>query len=149
MHDLIYGRNAVYETLRATRRQVFELQVAETARQAGRMAQILDLATSRKLKITRVPHPKLPGAEVNHQGVALEAGPYPYADLADISDCAQKQREQLFVLLLDSLQDPQNFGGLLRTAEVTGVHGVVIPLAAQSRSHPRSSTPRLAQASTC
>ena len=61
--------------------------------------------------------------------MALEAGPYPYTDLADISDCAQKHGERPFVLLLDSLQDPQNFGSLLRTAEVTGVHGVVIPLA--------------------
>ena len=54
MHDLIYGRNAVYETLLATRRQVFELQVAETARQAGRMAQILDLATSAQAQDARV-----------------------------------------------------------------------------------------------
>ena len=129
MQDLIYGRSAVYETLRAGRRQLFGLQVAETARAAGRMSQILELAAGRKLKVTRVPHLKLPGDEVNHQGVALEAGPYPYADLTDILERAQQQGERPFVLILDSLQDPQNLGSLLRTAEVIGAHGVVMPLA--------------------
>ena len=129
MHDLIYGRSAVYETLRAGRRQLFGLQVAETARPAGRMSQILELAATRKLKIERLPHLKLPGAEVNHQGVALEAGPYPYADLTDILERATQQGERPFILILDSLQDPQNLGTLLRSAEVIGVHGVVMPLA--------------------
>src|SRR5574340_251077 len=129
MQDLIYGRNAVYEALRAGRRQLFGLQVAESARPTGRLSQILELASSRKLKVTRLPHLKVPGSEVNHQGVALQAGPYPYADLADILERAQQQGEPPFVLILDSLQDPQNLGSLLRTAEVTGVHGVVMPLA--------------------
>jgi 23S rRNA (guanosine2251-2'-O)-methyltransferase len=129
MHDLIYGRNAVYETLRAGRRELFGLQLAEAARPAGRLSQILELAATRKLKVTRLPNLKLPGSEVNHQGVALEAGPYPYADLADILERAQRKNELPFVLILDSLQDPQNLGSLLRTAEVTGVHGVVMPLA--------------------
>jgi 23S rRNA (guanosine2251-2'-O)-methyltransferase len=129
MRELIYGRNAVYESLRAGRRQLFGLQIAETARQAGRISQILELAASRNLKVTPVPNLKLPAGEVNHQGVALEAGPYPYSDLTDILDQAQQRGERPFVLLLDSLQDPQNLGSLLRTAEVVGVHGVVMPLA--------------------
>jgi 23S rRNA (guanosine2251-2'-O)-methyltransferase len=129
MQDMIYGRNAVYETLRAGRRQLFGLQVAETARPAGLLSQILELAASRKLKVTRVASLKLPGGGVNHQGVALEAGPYPYADLEDLIERSQQQSEPPFVLILDSLQDPQNLGSLLRTAEVTGVHGVVMPLA--------------------
>jgi 23S rRNA (guanosine2251-2'-O)-methyltransferase len=61
--------------------------------------------------------------------VALEASGYPYADLTEIFEVAEERAEPLFVLLLDSLNDPQNFGTLLRTAEVVGVHGVVIPLA--------------------
>src|SRR5574340_1758813 len=129
MQDLIYGRNAVYETLRAGRRQLFGLQVAENARPAGRLSQMLELAASRRLKVTRLPHLKLPGSEVNHQGVVLEGGPYPYADLADILERAQQQGEPPFVLILDSLQDPQNLGSLLRAAEGTGVHGVGSPLA--------------------
>ncbi|HEY5983363.1 MAG TPA: 23S rRNA (guanosine(2251)-2'-O)-methyltransferase RlmB [Anaerolineales bacterium] len=129
MRETIYGRNAVYETLRAGRRQFFSLQLTETARAAGRVQQILELAASRKVPVTRLPHLKLSPEDVNHQGVALEAGGYPYADLADILEKAKAADEPPFILLLDAFQDPQNFGSLLRTAEVIGVHGVIIPLA--------------------
>jgi 23S rRNA (guanosine2251-2'-O)-methyltransferase len=129
MREFIYGRSAVYETLRAARRQFFGLHLAETARLAGRLQQIADLAADRKVPVTHTARLKLPEAEVNHQGVALETGRYPYVDVADLLDRAQQGGEAPFVLILDSLQDPQNFGALLRTAEVAGVHGVIIPLA--------------------
>ena len=129
MREIIYGRNAVYETLRAARRQFFGLQLAETVKEAGRVHQILELAASRRVPVTRTPRLKLPAADVNHQGVALEVSGYVYCDLVDILDRARSKGEQAFVLMLDSLQDPQNFGSLLRTAEVVGVHGVIIPLA--------------------
>ncbi len=63
-----------------------------------------------------------------HQGVALEASGYPYSSLPDILDAADRQGEPPFVLLLDTLQDPQNLGTMLRTAEIIGVHGVLLPL---------------------
>jgi len=129
MKELLYGRNAVYETLRANRRQVFRLQMAEGVQEKGRLKEILDLATRRKLPIERVPRARLEKLKANHQGVALEVGGYPYADLTDIFELAEARHEPLFVLLLDTLNDPQNFGTLLRTAEAVGVHGVVIPLA--------------------
>jgi 23S rRNA (guanosine2251-2'-O)-methyltransferase len=129
MKELLYGRNAVYETLRANRRQVFRLQIAEGVQEKGRLKEIIDLAAKRKLPIERVPRARLEKLKANHQGVALEASGYPYADFADIFDLAEKRKEPLFVLLLDTLNDPQNFGTLLRTAEAVGVHGVIIPLA--------------------
>jgi 23S rRNA (guanosine2251-2'-O)-methyltransferase len=63
----------------------------------------------------------------NHQGVSLEASGYPYTGLDDILENARVRSEALFVLLLDTLQNPQNLGTLLRTAEAVGVHGVIIP----------------------
>ena len=59
----------------------------------------------------------------------LEASGYPYQNLADIFDLAGQRGEPPFVLILDTLQDPQNLGTLLRSAEAVGVHGVVLPLA--------------------
>jgi 23S rRNA (guanosine2251-2'-O)-methyltransferase len=129
MKELIYGRNAVYETLRANRRQAFRLEVAEGAQEKGRLKDIIDAAVRRKLPIERVPRARLEKLKANHQGVALEVSAYPYADLTDVFELAEKRQEPLFVLLLDTLNDPQNFGTLLRTAEAVGVHGVVIPLA--------------------
>jgi 23S rRNA (guanosine2251-2'-O)-methyltransferase len=129
MKEFIYGRNAVYETLRAKRREVFRLDIAEGVKATGRIAEILELAALVKVGANFVPRTKLEKLKANHQGVALEVGGYPYSDLIEILESAQQRHEAPFILMLDSLQDPQNFGVLLRTAEIVGVHGVVIPLA--------------------
>ena len=129
MKEFIYSRNAVYETLRAKRRQVFEIQIAEGAQEKGKIEQILKLAKEQKTRVTRVPRGRLDKIHENHQGVVADVGAYPYVDVIDIIDHASQKSEPPFVLILDSLQDPQNFGTLLRTAEAVGVHGVVIPLA--------------------
>ena len=63
-----------------------------------------------------------------HQGMALKVDGYPYADLYDIIDQDNRGDEPTFVLILDTLQDPQNLGTLLRTGEAVGVHGVLLPL---------------------
>ena len=129
MKETLYSRNAVYETLRAKRRQIFSLEIAEGAQEKGRLSDIIRLAKERKIPVKRVPRGRLERVHANHQGVALEVGRYPYADLTDIFELAEERGEPLFVLLLDTLNDPQNFGTLLRTAEAVGVHGVIIPLA--------------------
>jgi 23S rRNA (guanosine2251-2'-O)-methyltransferase len=129
MKEFLYSRNAVYETLRAKRREIFSIQVAEGAQEKGRLKEILELASQRKIAIERLPRARLDKIHQNHQGVAAEVGSYPYSDLVDILEAAPGKNEAAFVLIIDSLQDPQNFGTLLRTAEGVGVHGVVIPLA--------------------
>jgi 23S rRNA (guanosine2251-2'-O)-methyltransferase len=129
MKELLYSRNAVYETLRAGRRQPFQLEVAEGAQEKGRLSEIIQIAQARQLAVKRLPRGRLDRVHANHQGVLLEASGYPYAELTDIFELADGRSEPLFVLLLDALNDPQNFGTLLRTAEVVGVHGVIIPLA--------------------
>jgi 23S rRNA (guanosine2251-2'-O)-methyltransferase len=136
VEELLYGRSAVYEALRSHRRQLGTLQIAQGTHEAGRLADIVGLAGERKLHIVRAPRIKVEPRGVNHQGVALEVGAYPYCDLADILDKAQAADEPPFVLLLDALQDPQNFGTLLRTAEITGIHGVIIPLAHSAEVSP-------------
>jgi 23S rRNA (guanosine2251-2'-O)-methyltransferase len=129
MKEFIYGRNAVYETLRARRRELFSLEIAEGVKETGRISEIMNLAAQYKLKTSFVPRPRLEKLNVNHQGVALEAGAYPYSDVVEMLELAGRKQKAPFILMLDSLQDPQNFGTLIRTAEVVGVHGVVIPLA--------------------
>jgi len=127
MKEFIYSRNAVYETLRAKRREIFAIEIADTAQEKGRILEILKLANEQKIKVSRAPRGKLDKVHDNHQGVVAEVSKYPYSDVVEILE--QAKEELPFVLILDSLQDPQNFGTLLRTAEAVGVHGVVIPLA--------------------
>ena len=127
MKELIYSRNAVYETLRAKRREIFGIEIAEGAQDKGKIEQILQLAKEQKIKVNRAPRPKLDKVHQNNQGIVAEVSGYPYSDVIEILERAKE--ELPFVLLLDSLQDPQNFGTLIRTAEALGVHGVVIPSA--------------------
>jgi len=129
MKEFIYSRNAVYETLRARRRDVFRLQVADGVQEKGRMAEILQMAKERKIPILRAPRSGLDKIHPAHQGAVLEASAYPYQDLSDILDLAKERGEPPFILILDTLQDPQNLGTLLRTAEAVGVHGALLPLA--------------------
>lgn len=127
MKEWITGRNPVYEALRAKRRQAFRLLVAKGIKPEGQLPQILQIAQARRLPIEEVPRAQLDALANHHQGVALEASSYPYAALEDLLINSQRQPEPPFFLLLDALQDPQNLGSLLRTAEAMGVHGVVLP----------------------
>ncbi len=129
MKEFIYSRNAVYETLRAKRRQVFRLEIAQGVQEKGRILEILQMARDRKIPVVSAPRTGMDKIHPAHQGVILEASGYPYHNLSDILDLAAKRGEPPFVLLLDTLNDPQNFGTLLRTAEAVGVHGVILPLA--------------------
>lgn len=143
MKEFLYSRNAVYEALRAGRRRCYRLLVAEGVQEKGRLLDILHLAEQRRLACFRLPRTELDKIHSAHQGVALEVSEFPYANLQDMLDLATQRRQPLLVVLLDSLQDPQNFGTLLRTAEAVGVHGVVLPLA-----HSVTVTPAVVNASS-
>lgn len=128
MRELLYGRNAVRECLRAERRRVYKVLVAEGIKENGVVAEILDAARERGVVPQRVERRQLNDlGEVNHQGVVAEVEEYPYSDLEPMLKTAEERGELPLLLLLDCLQDPQNFGALLRTAEAVGVHGVIIP----------------------
>jgi 23S rRNA (guanosine2251-2'-O)-methyltransferase len=129
MSEMIYGRNPVYECLVAGRRQVFRVDVARGARESGTLGEIVAHANRTGVPVRRVARDQLDqlGAHVNHQGVAAEVDSYPYVGIDAILARAATREEPPWILLLDCLQDPQNLGTLLRTAEVVGVHGIIIP----------------------
>lgn len=129
MKEFLYSRNGVTEVLRAGRRQFIQLRIAEGVQEKGRIVDILKMAGAKKIPIVRAPRSDMDKIQPAHQGVILEASDYPYANIADMLDLAGQRNERPFVLMLDSLNDPQNFGTLLRTAEAVGIHGVVLPLA--------------------
>lgn len=129
MSEWITGRNPAFEVLRAKRRQVSRLWLAQGIKPQGHLEDIVNLARSRKIPIEVVKRNHLDGIDPHHQGLALEVGGYPYSDLEAIIHRAQNRQEPVFVLILDLIQDPQNLGTLLRSAEAFGVHGVVLPTA--------------------
>lgn len=128
MSEILFGRNPVYESLRAGRRQPSRLWLAEGVKETEVVADIVHMAGVYGLRIERAPRQKLD--EVceggNHQGVTLFTSKYPYARVEDMLALAEERSEPPFLLLLDLLQDVQNVGTLTRVAEAVGVHGIVI-----------------------
>ena len=127
MKEWITGRNPVIEVLQAKRRDVFRLLFAIGIEEKDKIVEMRRLAQARKIPIEMVPRDNLNKLAENPQGVALEVSAYPYMDISDILDNATERGEELFVLVLDVIQNPQNLGTLLRTAEAAGIHGVIIP----------------------
>jgi 23S rRNA (guanosine2251-2'-O)-methyltransferase len=128
MNEVLYGRNAVREALRAGRRKIYKLILAQGTKETGIVADITTLANKGWVPIQRVERRQLDRlGDFKHQGVAAEASAYPYVELEEMLAEADQRQEMPLLLILDCLQDPQNFGVLLRTAEIVGVHGVVIP----------------------
>jgi 23S rRNA (guanosine2251-2'-O)-methyltransferase len=143
MKEWIVGRNPVYETLRAGRRQFFRLQVAQGGQEKGRLEEIIRICSQKHIPVERFPRQRLDTLGDGHQGVVLEVDGYPYSDLPDILVRVNQAHEPAFLLILDTLQDPQNLGTLLRTAEAVGVQGVVLPL-----RHTVTVTPAVVSASS-
>lgn len=143
MREWIYGRNPVYEIIKANRRHLFQLWVAEGVQEKGRLKEVIQTCRTKNLSIQYVPRSKLDKIGQPHQGLALEASGYPYRSLEEMFEGAETSGRPPLFLILDTLQDPQNLGSLLRTAEAVGVHGVLLPL-----KHAATVTPAVVAASS-
>lgn len=128
MREWVIGRNPVYEVLRARRRHIFKLRLAQGIQEKGRIMEIIHSCQENRIPLEKVARYQLDLLGHGHQGVALEVSGYSYCDLHDIIAVTQRHAGHTFLLILDALQDPQNFGVLLRTAECVGVSGVLLPL---------------------
>jgi 23S rRNA (guanosine2251-2'-O)-methyltransferase len=132
MSELLYGRHAVLEALRANRRQLYRLWVEgdANAQQGGIVGDILAAAKRTNLPVRYLQggmFDKFRTEGTNAQGVALETGDYPYVEWETCLHAAKQMNEPPLLLILDHLQDPQNLGTLIRTAEAMGVHGIFLP----------------------
>lgn len=129
MHDdnIIFGRNPVLELLNA-RHSINKILIADGAKD-GSVKKIIALALDHKIRVEFVPRNKLDqlADRQNHQGVVALAAPVEYSSVEDILDHARALDQPPFIILLDEIQDPHNFGAILRTADAAGVHGVLIP----------------------
>ncbi len=141
MREYLIRRNTVWEALRGSRRELHCLWLQQGLEEkVTRPYQTLAHTRQLPIRFADKNHLTKLAGDSSHQGMVLEAGPYPYSHLDDILALAAQRNEQPFLLLLDLLHGPQNIGQLLRTAEIVGVHGVVL----QDRRAP-DITPAVAQ----
>lgn len=126
-NDLIIGRNAVQEAIRSGR-PIDRILIARGNR-SGSLAAILAAAKQLDIPIKDADPRKLDALSQNqnHQGILAFACVRDYASLDDLFALAEERGQPPFFLIADNLQDPHNLGAILRTAECTGAHGVIIP----------------------
>ncbi|MBU3111733.1 23S rRNA (guanosine(2251)-2'-O)-methyltransferase RlmB [Clostridium lacusfryxellense] len=125
--DLIEGRNAVIEALKSDR--TVEYILIAKGDLVGSISVVLALAKEKGIVTKEVDRRKLDqmAQTSSHQGVIAVVTPYKYFDINDIFKCAEERGEKPFIIILDEIEDPHNFGSIIRTAEVCGAHGIIIP----------------------
>ncbi|MGE5674693.1 MAG: 23S rRNA (guanosine(2251)-2'-O)-methyltransferase RlmB [Mycobacterium leprae] len=127
MSNQIEGRIPVLEALKAGR-EINKLLVAKGARE-GSIREVLGVATAKGVLVQEVDRARLDALapDRNHQGVIAMVAAHNYADVETILAGAREAGEDPLVLVLDGIEDPQNLGSLIRTADAAGVHGIIIP----------------------
>ena len=124
--EIIIGRNPVIEALRAGRSVDKVFLSDQINRQTER--EIRTYAKKGEAVVQKVPNSRLDKiSKGKHQGIIAYVSPYQYFSITDILDRARQKEELPFLLILDELEDPHNLGAILRTADATGVHGIIIP----------------------
>ncbi|WP_112179240.1 MULTISPECIES: 23S rRNA (guanosine(2251)-2'-O)-methyltransferase RlmB [Paraliobacillus] len=124
--EWIVGKNPVVEALRSGR-SINKIMVSDHLNsQATQKLQAL--AKQSGIVLQKVPKQKIDQlVDGNHQGVVASVAAYSYASLDDIFQLAEEKEEDPFFILLDEIEDPHNLGSVLRTADATGAHGIIIP----------------------
>ncbi len=128
MAQIIYGIHPVQEALKSSRLEIEKILIG-TRTPHPPLQTILDLANTREIPVAFTTKESLERITKGgvHQNVAGLIKETPYADLGGILSLWKKERTKAFLLILDGIQDPQNFGSLIRTALGCGVHGIIIP----------------------
>ena len=123
----IEGKNAVIEAFRAEK-PIDKIYILDGA-QDGAMSTIKREAKKKNVLVRYVAKERLDQMSETgkHQGVIAYAAAYEYAELEDIFEKAKAKNEEPFIILLDNIEDPHNLGAIIRTANLAGAHGVIIP----------------------
>lgn len=127
MQEKLAGVNSIMEAMRGKRR-VHKIFIQE-GRGGKRIEDLIKLAHKKGVFCQQVDKQRLDGmyTTANHQGVVALVDGYQYSSPEEILEQAALKGEPPFVLILDGIEDPQNMGAIIRTAECAGVHGVIIP----------------------
>lgn len=125
---IIYGRNAVIEGIKSGR-SVDKILMHEADHQEGSAAKILTIAKEHHIQVKFVGSEKLDQLtkRAKHQGVVAFMAAHDYVDLDALFSNAEEKGESPFFIILDQIEDPHNLGAIIRTANVVGAHGVIIP----------------------
>lgn len=120
----VKGRNAVREALNSST-NIIKILASRSSKDRV-FEELISLANSKRVKVQFVDNKVLDSECDNHQGIIAITSDYEYSTVDDILAVAKEKNEQNFILILDGIEDPHNFGSIIRVAECLGVHGIII-----------------------
>lgn len=125
MDDIIFGKNAITEALISGEREINKILISKNIHSDAKINKIKELAKERGIVFQFVAKEKFqPYAEFNHQGIIAQISPLKYADLDEF---LEKAHNNSSLVILDGIEDPHNFGAIIRSCVCAGVEGIIIP----------------------
>ncbi|MBI2487196.1 MAG: 23S rRNA (guanosine(2251)-2'-O)-methyltransferase RlmB [Deltaproteobacteria bacterium] len=140
---IIYGKNPVKEVLSKSSLKVEEVLISEESKK-DKVSEIIRIAKERGIKVSFLPPQALSriSKSSSHQGIAVKIADFEYQEVEEILNNAKKKGEKLLIVILDHIEDPQNLGAIIRTVNVLGADGIIIP-----KDRAASVTPAVGKAS--
>jgi 23S rRNA (guanosine2251-2'-O)-methyltransferase len=130
-NEFVYGKNSVAALLTQSDRTINKIFILSGMKKDSKVHNILKQARQDKIPVTEISKSKLDkilDENVNHQGILASVSPINYAEIDEIIQSSKECERFPLVVLLDNIEDPQNLGSIIRSAEVMGANGVIIPL---------------------
>jgi len=125
MDDIIFGKNAITEALISGKREINKILISKGIHADVKINKIIDLAREKGIVFQFVAKEKFQAySEFSHQGILAEISPLKYADLDEF---LEKKHENASLVILDGIEDPHNFGAIVRTCVCAGLDGIIIP----------------------
>ncbi len=124
---LIEGRNPVIEAIKSDR-QIDKIMISNSSKE-GSIKKIIALAKEKNIIIQYVDKNKLDeiSQSHSHQGVIAKVSEYKYFELDEVIKNIKSKSEEAFIIILDEITDPHNFGSIIRTADAVGAHAIIVP----------------------
>lgn len=120
---IISGKNSVYEALKSND-TINKIQIAKDKRG---FENIVELAKMQKVRFEFVDKAVLDRQSGFNQGIIADVVDFKYSTVQDILDVAKNSNQDVFIVILDKIEDPHNLGAIIRSCECAGVHGIIIP----------------------
>lgn len=125
MDDIIFGKNAITEALISGNREINKILISKNIHNDAKLNRIKELAQQKGIVFQFVAKEKFQAySEFNHQGIIAQISPLKYTDLDEF---LEKKHENASIVILDGIEDPHNFGAIIRSCVCAGVNGIIIP----------------------